>query len=37
MARLVGDGMYYVIVDLVVEPVYQKKEKNHFISNLDLR
>lgn len=25
MARLIGDGMYYVIVDVVVDPVYQKK------------
>ncbi len=25
MGRLIGDGMYYVIVDLVVQPAYQKK------------
>lgn len=25
MGRLVGDGMYYLIVDVIVEPRYQKK------------
>ncbi len=25
MGRLVGDGMYYMIVDVVVEPGYQKR------------
>lgn len=25
MGRLVGDGMYYLIVDVIVEPMYQKK------------
>ena len=27
MARLIGDGMYYVIVDVVVEPAYQKRKR----------
>ena len=26
MGRLIGDGMYYMIVDIVVHPTYQKKE-----------
>ena len=30
MARLVGDGMYYVSVDLVVEPAYQKIESAEY-------
>lgn len=25
MGRLIGDGMYYMIVDIVVHPAYQKK------------
>lgn len=25
MGRLIGDGMYYIIVDIVVQPAYQKK------------
>lgn len=25
MGRLIGDGMYYTIVDIVVQPAYQKK------------
>ncbi len=25
MGRLIGDGMYYVIVDIVVQPAYQKR------------
>lgn len=24
MGRLIGDGMYYIIVDIVVQPVYQQ-------------
>lgn len=25
MGRLIGDGMYYMIVDVVVQPDYQKQ------------
>ncbi len=25
MGRLIGDGMYFIIVDVVVEPAYQRK------------
>lgn len=25
MGRLIGDGMYFMIVDIVVHPTYQKK------------
>ena len=34
MGRLIGDGMYYMIVDIVVHPAYQKKGIGMNITNM---
>lgn len=34
MGRLIGDGMYYMIVDIVVHPTYQKKGVGTNITNM---
>lgn len=34
MGRLIGDGMYYMIVDIVVHPAYQKKGIGTNITNM---
>jgi len=34
MGRLIGDGMYYVIVDIVVSPAYQNKGIGTTITNM---
>ena len=34
MGRLIGDGMYYMIVDIVVHPIYQKKGLGTNITNM---
>lgn len=31
MGRLLGDGMYFTIVDVVVHPIYQRRGIGHFI------
>ncbi len=37
MGRLIGDGMYYVIADIVVNPVYQKHGIGTNITNMLLK
>lgn len=34
MGRLIGDGMYYIIADIVVHPAYQKKGVGTNITNM---
>ena len=34
MGRLIGDGMYYMLVDIVVHPTYQKKGIGTNITNM---
>lgn len=36
MGRLIGDGMYYMIVDIVVQPSYQKQGIGNKIINMIL-
>ena len=34
MGRLIGDGMYYLIVDMIVHPAYQEKGVGSKITNM---
>ena len=34
MGRLIGDGMYYLIVDIIVHPAYQGKGVGNKITNM---
>lgn len=34
MGRLIGDGMYYLIVDIIVHPTYQEKGVGSKIANM---
>lgn len=34
MGRLIGDGMYYMIIDIVVHPLYQKRGIGKSITNM---
>lgn len=37
MGRLIGDGLYYMVVDIVVQPEYQKKGIGTHIVNMLVR